>query len=142
MTVYNRWFVRSLNQQTKARRDFVSELDQLDWTRLPRTLFEFDDRVTAPLSGFAGAVDYYSRSSSSGRLVDICVPTLILAAADDPIIPAQMFENLRCSPTTSFHITQHGGHVGYIGRNGSDPDRFWLDWRVVEFVLDRSIRSD
>lgn len=134
MKLYNRWFVRSLVHQTHLRRELVPELSQLNWANPPRTLFEFDDRVTAPLSGFSGAPDYYMRSSSIGQLVEIRVPTLILAAADDPIIPVQMFDSLPSSPTTLLHITRHGGHVGFYGRSGADPDRFWLDWRVVDFV--------
>jgi predicted alpha/beta-fold hydrolase len=134
MRMYNRWFVRSLIQQTHARRELVPELAQLIQPNPPRTLFEFDDRVTAPLSGFTGATDYYTRSSSIGKLIDVSIPTLILAAADDPIIPVQMFEKLSCSSAMALHITQHGGHVGFIGHNGPDPDRFWLDWRVVDFV--------
>jgi len=30
--------------------------------------------------------------------------------------------------------SDHGGHVGFVGRKGVDPDARWLDWRVVEIV--------
>ena len=32
--------------------------------RSPRTLWELDDRITAPLSGFDGASDYYEQASA------------------------------------------------------------------------------
>jgi predicted alpha/beta-fold hydrolase len=39
-----------------------------------RTLFDFDDAVTAPVHGFADAADYYRRSSSLGFLSSIRRP--------------------------------------------------------------------
>lgn len=132
--LYNRWFVRSLVQQTYQRRDIVPELSQMDWSRPPRTLFEFDDRVTAPLSGFANAHEYYERSSAVSLLGAIHTPTVIIAAADDPIVPVHIFEQARNSQYLMVHISRHGGHVGFFGRAGADPDRYWLDWRVADFV--------
>jgi predicted alpha/beta-fold hydrolase len=137
MTMYNRWFVRALLRQMVEQRSFNPELDRLDWTRTPQTLFEFDDRVTAPLSGFTGANEYYACSSAAPRLSEISAPTAILTSADDPIVPVKMFRSVRLSRHTSLHVTQHGGHIGFFGQRGRDPDRNWLDWRVVEFVTGR-----
>jgi predicted alpha/beta-fold hydrolase len=33
--------------------------------------------------------------------------------------------------------TDLGGHVGFIGQTGDDPDNRWLDWRVVEIIDSR-----
>ena len=52
-----------------------------------RTLREFDDVVTAPVHGFAGVDDYYTRASSKPWLTAIRVPTLLLNARDDPFLP-------------------------------------------------------
>jgi hypothetical protein len=48
-----------------------------------------------------------------------------------------MFENGRINlpSSVSLHVTRQGGHLGYIGVTGVDPDRRWLDWRVVDYVL-------
>ena len=48
--------------------------------------FDFDDRITAPLNGFAGADDYYARCSCRPFLRHIRTPTLILHALDDPFM--------------------------------------------------------
>ena len=110
-------------------------LADIDWTRPPRKLRDFDDQVTAPLNGFSGAEHYYACSSSSAWLGKIRRPTLILAAQDDPIVPSAIFQNLVLSDQVALNMTRHGGHVGYIGRRRSDPDQNWLEWRVVEFVI-------
>jgi predicted alpha/beta-fold hydrolase len=134
MMLYNRWFVRALVAQTTARCALVPELARLDWSRPPRTLYEFDDRVTAPLSGFRGAEEYYALSSTVQRLEAIRVPTTVITASDDPIVPVAMFDQTRRSPHVTLHVTRYGGHVAFIARAGRDPDRQWLDWRVVEIV--------
>jgi predicted alpha/beta-fold hydrolase len=35
--------------------------------------------------------------------------------------------------------TDHGGHVGFVGKKGNDPDIRWLDWRIVEIVTGKVI---
>ena len=57
--------------------------------RRVRTMWEFDDAVTAPLHGFAGADDYWTRASSKPWLASIAVPTLVINARNDPFVPAK-----------------------------------------------------
>lgn len=102
----------------------------------PRTLREFDDWYTAPRSGFASADEYYSRCNSAQFIPHIRVPTCILAAADDPMIPVRIFDAVSFPRSVRLHITEHGGHLGFIGRRGLDADCRWMDWRVVEWVLE------
>ena len=103
--------------------------------RPPRTLEEFDDRFTAPLSGYRSALHYYERCSSEQFLNRIRIPTLVIASADDPIIPANQFAAVNWSPTTRFLKAAGGGHMGFQARPGNDPDRFWLDWRAVAWAV-------
>jgi predicted alpha/beta-fold hydrolase len=32
-------------------------------------------------------------------------------------------------------VTKHGGHLGFIGKSGIDADNRWMDWRVVDWLL-------
>ena len=52
-----------------------------------RTVREYDDRITAPFGGYESAAQYYERSSAGPWLASIDRPALVLAAADDPMIP-------------------------------------------------------
>jgi predicted alpha/beta-fold hydrolase len=132
--LYDRRFVRSLilhiHQQTKL----VPGAHTRALLPLPRRLMDFDSLFTAPLSGFADVHDYYTRASSIGMLHRIAVPTLIVTAASDPIVPVMPFEQASYSPTTQLVIAPCGGHLGFIAARGSDPDRRWIDWRVVEWI--------
>jgi predicted alpha/beta-fold hydrolase len=132
---YDRHFVRALWPMTLRQMRGRADLPAVDWSRPPRRIHEFDHQITAPLAGFASADDYYTRTSPGPRLTEICLPTTILAAADDPVVPIRPLQQARRSDAVEVFITRHGGHLGFIGRRGVDPDRRWLDWRVVEWVL-------
>ena len=59
----------------------------------------------------------------------------MIASRDDPLVPIEIFESLNTPETVTLHITDHGGHLGFIGRGGIDADRRWMDWRIVDWVL-------
>jgi predicted alpha/beta-fold hydrolase len=92
--VYGRHFLRTL--RAKARIKLERDPGLYDATALERarTLFDFDDIVTAPVHGFAGASDYYRRSSSLGFLAPIRRPTLLLSAYDDPFLPRAVLDEV------------------------------------------------
>jgi len=62
--VYQRHFLRSLRMKALAKLDRYPNLASRERIRAARTLYEFDDVVTAPVHGFVDADDYYPRSSS------------------------------------------------------------------------------
>lgn len=138
--LYDRSFLRRLLLHLERRKAAVPEAVARPLHPRPRRLEEFDNVFTAPLSGFADARDYYTHASSGRVLKQIAVPTLILAAANDPIVPLAPFEKASYSSTTSLVVAPCGGHLGFIGRGGIDPDRRWLDWRVIEWIESHSRR--
>jgi predicted alpha/beta-fold hydrolase len=131
---YDRHFVRLLCAQIDDLQRLVPDAPALDTRRKPRGVFEFDDVFTAPVCGFKSARNYYHLCSSAQFLPRIRLPTLILAAADDPLVPGGMFASLQLPPSVTLHLTGSGGHLGFIGRQNGDPDRRWMDWRIVEFA--------
>jgi len=138
---YDRYFVKRLLEQLDSRRRVVPDAHDSTFPRLPRTLWEFDNGFTAVVCGFGTADDYYARASSLPLIERIQLPTLILAARNDPMIPPGPLESLRLPPSVHLHMSDCGGHLGFVGRGGIDPDRRWMDWRVVDWVL-HSIRTE
>lgn len=114
---YVRSFLRTLLPKVDSILDRFPEakIDRVR-ARASRTFRDFDDAATAPLHGFAGADDYYARSSSLGFLPRITVPTLCLSAANDPFLPEEALERARrAAPrNVTFAITRQGGHVGFL----------------------------
>lgn len=101
--------------------------------RSSATFREFDDLFTAPIHGFAGAEDYWRRSSSKPWLKQIKTPTLLLNARNDPFLPERALpsrDEVADSVTLDFPRT--GGHVGFV--TGGFPGRLdWLPDRIFTF---------
>jgi len=106
--------------------------------RLPeiRTVRQFDAAFTAPHFGFASAEDYYRRASAMRVVSRIRVPALILSAADDPFVPAELFRanELTSNPNIRVIVTPHGGHCGFLEHASGDHDGYWAERRIVEFA--------
>ena len=133
---YDSYFTRMLIRRV----DRLRQTEQgRDWPRPaqePRSLREFDDTYTAPLSGYRDVADYYARASAGQFLDRIRVPTLMLTASDDPIVPSSSFPASPPSTAITLHEAPGGGHLGYIARRaGADLDRRWMDARVVQWLL-------
>ncbi len=107
-----------------------------------RSLRDFDEHVTAPLHGFHGALDYYERNSCIGGLERISVPTLIINAADDPLVPRGTLPGEEAlSPHVTLELSEHGGHIGFVGRGKFGLPRFWLEDHVLEFLEDPPVKT-
>jgi predicted alpha/beta-fold hydrolase len=135
--VYQRHFLQSLRRKALAKLQRYPGLVPRERIEATRTLYEFDDVVTAPVHGFANATDYYFRSSSIRFLSRIRVPTLLLSAVDDPFLPSVVLDQVRevaaPNPHLEVEFVARGGHVGFI--SGPNPLRpfYYAEWRVAEF---------
>lgn len=131
---YDFFFAQRLWKHVVHRARTVPGAPPVDRLTPPRRLREFDNRYTAPLAGYRDADEYYEQASVAPRLKDIQLPTLILAAANDPIVPLEPLKHATLGPRTGLLATDCGGHLGFVARRGVDPDRFWMDWRVLEWI--------
>ena len=135
--LYDRYFVRALLKEVQSRQLDMPGSPFIHFSPWPRSIYEFDEQYTAPLAGFGTADNYYFRCSSAPLIKQIRFPTLILTAADDPLIPVDMFERVTFPACVELLVAPSGGHLGFVGSGGNDPDRRWLDWRVLEWILQR-----
>ena len=99
--------------------------------RRARSMWDFDETVTAPLHGFTGADDYWIRASSKPWLAQIRLPTLVLNARNDPFVPAESLPGPgdvgRC---VTLEQPSAGGHVGFM--TAPWPGRVdWLPRRLL-----------
>ncbi len=131
--VYTRHFLQTLIPNAAAKLERFPGLFDGQKLRRARTVFEFDDIVTAPLHGFAGADDYWTRCSSKPWLRGIRVPTLVLNALNDPFLPRRALPGAsEVSAAVMLEQPREGGHVGFV--TGSLPGRLdWLAQRVIGF---------
>lgn len=134
--VYDRYLLQHLLRSTRdkfAKRS-PSEVD-LTALHKVRTIWDFDESVTAPLHGFCGAQDYYQRSSSRQFLHAVAVPTLIIQALDDPFLPPQSVpDKSEVSPAVTLDVYPKGGHVGFVSGRLPWRPSYHLEQRVPEFL--------
>jgi len=119
------------------RAEMMSRFIDLEKMRKVKTIREFDELLTAPLSGFDGAFHYYREASSLGWIPRITTPTLLLHAKDDPLLPWELLTGREVSDNHCLllHLTEAGGHVAFIARRGRrDIDRSWAENRVIDFL--------
>jgi predicted alpha/beta-fold hydrolase len=102
-----------------------------------RSLYEFDDRYTAPRNGFLHAEDYYSRSSSAGFIPRIRIPGLVVHARDDPFIPPAPVASCAWPSQLDVEILNHGGHLGFVSQKPWAGDRRWLETRMTAWLCKR-----
>lgn len=97
-----------------------------------RSVWDYDEAFIAPRHGFAGAEDYYERCKPLRFMGEIRVPTLVIAALDDPWIPGALYSGYDWArnPSLTPLLPRHGGHVGF---HGSGSRRPWSDMMVAEF---------
>lgn len=123
--IYTRHFLRTLIPAALAKLARFPGLYDAARVRAASSMHAFDDAVTAPLHGFAGAADYYARASARQFLGGIRVPTLVLNAKNDPFLPASALPGpTQAAPAVTLEQPDAGGHVGFV------TDRFpgVLDW--------------
>jgi uncharacterized protein len=134
--------LRSLRAKVRVR---AAEFDgRMDLARAlaARTFREFDDAATAPLHGFAGADDYYRRSSSGALVGRVRVPTVLVQALDDPFLPGEAVPraDIAANPMLTDAVVAHGGHVGFASGPVPLRPRLWAESEAARFlreVLDR-----
>lgn len=132
--LYDRYFTRLLWEHVQRRQRLVPGLAMVALDKCPNGVHHFDECFTAPLGGFANAEDYYYKSSASRVMDRIAIPTLILAAANDPMVPAAALAAMKVSQAVRVHLVEGGGHLGFVARRGRDADRYWIDWRLLDWL--------
>jgi predicted alpha/beta-fold hydrolase len=132
--IYEWNFCRNL--QARMRRKARAFPGAFDLTGLWKvwSIRDFDDRYTAPHHGFSGAADYYHRASAMRVIDRVARPALILSAADDPFVPAEIFSApaVANNPHITTMITTCGGHCAFVAPpNGYDG--YFAERMVVDF---------
>ncbi|QDV27534.1 putative hydrolase [Aureliella helgolandensis] len=141
--VYTRFYLRVLDGQVETRRARWPQWNQIARQPSIRTIREFDERYTAPLSGFANAAEYYTRASAKPWLQHIQTPTTLLIDRNDPIVDLQAFDALQLnSDTTRTVHTKLGGHMGYFGRDSQGKLLRWMEHYVEHHLLDCNSSSN
>ena len=79
------------------------------------TLDEFNSTYICQFYDFKDVTDYYQKTSCRPYLIHITTPTLLLQAANDPMVPIDSWPTkAELSKSIRFVATKTGGHGGFI----------------------------
>jgi len=133
--IYTRHFLDTLKFRSAARLQRFPGLFDETRMRRSRNLWDFDDAVTGPVHGFAGADDYWAKSSAKPWLKSIAVPALVVNPKNDPFLPAAALPHKTdISPSVRLEQPATGGHVGFV--SGAFPGNLdWLPQRLLHFFI-------
>ncbi|MEP6734471.1 MAG: alpha/beta fold hydrolase [Chryseolinea sp.] len=132
--IYSKRFLDNLKEKIIRKSKLLGRLDVAGIEHI-KTLLSFDDCYTAPLHGFANAIEYYTHCSAMHYLNGITIPTLIVSASNDPFLSKSCYPAPGFITTShvTFEETIHGGHVGFtqFNKNGL----YWSEERALAFII-------
>ena len=133
--VYELKFMRGLRKRYERKRQQHPAVYEEIRLPLLAGIWDFDEKITARYSGFAGAEDYYERASSNRVLDAVRVPALVLHSLDDPFIRVTegTREKLLANPAITYVETESGGHCAFIAEPRGYDGR-WAEKSGVDFV--------
>ena len=129
--IYDRRFVERMRKRLCA----TGRYRKSDFAGV-RSVVDVDERITAPSFGFGTAANYYRTQSALGYVAGIRIPSLLVQAKDDPLVPFEAFETgqVLSNPKIRVLATDHGGHLGFLGRGGS---RFWAERTILDWISEQ-----
>ncbi len=142
--LYEARFLRAMKRRLrdKARR-FPAIYSALAAERVYgriHSMRDFDGEIVARYGGFQDADDYYEQVRSSRFAASFAVPTLILAAKDDPFLRTlpETKAALLSNPQVRYVETAHGGHCAFLADPaGADQGR-WAEETVAGWLMSKA----
>ncbi|MBI1896180.1 MAG: alpha/beta fold hydrolase [Acidobacteria bacterium] len=128
--IYDGRFLAALKRRIRRRARSLRGIYDLDALAGARSVYEFDDRITARFFDFGTADNYYATQSSNQFLEHIRVPALLVTAQDDPLVPFDIYRHpaIEANPKIRLLAVEHGGHMGFLAAR---KPRYWVDRAIL-----------
>lgn len=121
--IYHRYYLKKILEQTTS------------WTTQAfRSIYDFDDKITAPSWGYSGAKDYYQNCSSKHFLNKIRVTSHFIFAEDDPFVSLDSLKDITPSDQVHIWTSKHGSHMGFLGKTNKPWKFQWIDQLLENWI--------
>lgn len=130
--IYEQYFFRKWRASLKRKLECFPELQYGSFLSSAKSVDDLNRDFIPRYTPYQRVEDYFAAYALVGeRLASLAMPATIIAAEDDPIIPAEDFD--RISPIDALHIERHryGGHCGFIENLAA---RSWVEDRIVQLL--------
>ncbi len=137
--IYMRRFLKSLRGKIIRKSLVYPEGILIEGLEKVCNFTAFDSRYTGPLHGFRDADDYWQQNSSKQFLRTIRTRTLMVSAANDPMLGARCYPWKEAINHKYLHleVPAEGGHVGFGNADGQGE--YWSETRAAEFLAEASV---
>ena len=109
------YFMKKWKQSLKCKQALFPELYDFTDILSLKTIRAMTDLLLTRFSDYPDTKTYFrSYGIYANDLADIQIPTAIITAADDPVIPVEDFHHLKTAPATDLFIHSRGGHNGFV----------------------------
>ncbi|PKF61152.1 hypothetical protein CW745_12510 [Psychromonas sp. psych-6C06] len=125
--VYEKYFVKKWKRSLFKKLQHHNHFDYGEALAKLTTLDQMNDFFVIDYTEFKSTNDYFEAYSILGdALSDVALPTTIISAVDDPIIPVEQHQQLFPSAWINIELQQYGGHCAFI-----------KNWKFESWLSDR-----
>lgn len=131
--LYEKYFFRKWARSLHTKLLHFPELGYGDALASAKSVEDLNAFFVPNFTEFDDPTTYFAAYSLAGdRLAGLNVPGLLIASADDPIIPVSDIGDINPNPMLTISIQSHGGHCGFSeSLNGEN----WIDRILGEIFV-------
>jgi hypothetical protein len=127
--IYRDYFLRRWRRSLLAKAECFPELYDFGDLRRFATLTATTEFFLKRYTSFPDLDAYLSGYAVTGNaLLNLRVPTRLIAAADDPVIPVEDLRDLAAPRALSIEVLPRGGHCAFLESYGLES---WIDRAVL-----------
>ncbi len=131
--LYHTYFMIKWRESLRRKQALFPDLSLISRDELRLDMRELTRALVLRYTNFGSLEAYLDGYSVAGdRLAGLRVPTAILAAADDPVIPSDAFRALRLPACAELDLAPHGGHCGFL--SNARLDSFVQDYLLARLT--------
>lgn len=130
--VYRWYFMDKWKRSLRLKQSLFPERFDFSPILAERSIKAMTEILVARFSEFADLDSYLNGYAIVGdALANLSVPSHILFALDDPIIPATDLKDLARSPFLHINAIAHGGHCGFMDKLNRES---WADRQIAKLM--------
>lgn len=133
---YQRYFFKKWKRSLSTKLSYFPDLGYGKALARCQTISDINNFFIPNFTAFNEPEQYFEAYTlSTNRLTNLRTPAWIIAAEDDPIIPANDLHHLDDCDSLSIELSRYGGHCGFLNNlSGSS----WAEKRMEEIFDDLS----
>jgi uncharacterized protein len=130
--IYQQYFISKWKRSLKLKQQLFPNAYDFAPVLAQKSIRTMTELMVMHYSEFPSLDAYLDGYAITGNvLANLQVPSHIVSALDDPIIPASDLKDLPRNPHLHIHAVPHGGHCGFMDRLNRES---WADRKIARLM--------